>query len=42
MKKKAANGEAHRARREKDAGPKAASTFAESREQEMEIKWNGK
>jgi hypothetical protein len=26
----------------KDAGLKAAATFAESREQEMEIKWNGK
>jgi hypothetical protein len=26
----------------KDAGPKAASTFAESRGQETEIKWSGK
>jgi hypothetical protein len=26
----------------KDAGLKAAATFTESAEQEMEIKWNGK
>jgi hypothetical protein len=29
-------------REKKDAGLKAAAAFAESREQEMEIKWNGK
>jgi hypothetical protein len=41
-KKKAANEETQRAPRKKDAGLKAAATFTESPEQEMEIKWNGK
>jgi hypothetical protein len=39
-KKKAANEETQRAPRKK--GLKAAATFTESPEQEMEIKWNGK
>jgi hypothetical protein len=41
-KKKAANERRRERREKKDAGPKAASAFAESREQDMEIKRNGK